>query len=390
MPARRASRHHPWSMHLVTVAGIPVRVHFTFWLLILWIAMGQWRSSGGFGAHVGFVLALFGCVVLHELGHALTARAFGIRTRDITLYPIGGVASLESMGSPRQELFISLAGPLVNFLIAIALAFYLASTGQTFAATTAGGEVDLRQLSFVERLLLVNVSLALFNLLPAFPMDGGRVLRAALALKMGRERATRIAATVGQGLAVLMGLAGLLTGNFLLVFVALFVFLGAGAEAAMTQQVASTAGYRVRDAMVTKFETLRHGETLETAVRHLLSSHQQDFPVVHGDMVLGVLTRQHLLEALAAEGQGALVSAATQREVPRVGPDMDLAVAFDLLKQSNGAPLLVFEGDRLLGMVTIENLVEFISIARAGGAPDPAEPPAAGRSDLAPDQRRQP
>jgi Zn-dependent protease/CBS domain-containing protein len=372
MRSQTNQRAHPWSLHLVTVADIPVRVHFTFWLLLLWIAFGQARTRGAALGEVALVLSVFACVVLHELGHALVARGFGIRTRDITLYPIGGVASLESMGTPRQELFISLAGPAVNVLIATVLGLWLQATGRGLGAET----VLTGKLSYAQTLFQLNIWLAGFNLLPAFPMDGGRVLRAALALRIGKERATAVAAAIGQGLAVLMGLAGLLLGQFLLMFVALFVFLGAGAEASVQRRIAVTSGYRIRDAMITRFDVLRHGDTLESAVRHLLETHQQDFPVVHGDTVLGVLTRQQLLAALAAEGQGALVSGAMNRNVPRVPPDMDLVHAFGLLRATDGTPLLVFEGELLVGMVTLENLVEFISVARAGGVPEPSGGPA--------------
>ena len=214
-----------WQWKLGTFAGIDVFVHATFLLIVGWYGWTYWletRTLIGALEGVAFILLLFLAVTLHEYGHALTARKYNIRTRDITLYPIGGVARLERMPEkPIQELWVALAGPAVNVVIAAALFVYLTLTN----ALVPMGQLTLTTGSFIERLMLVNVSLVLFNLIPAFPMDGGRVLRALLALNMDYVRATQIAATVGQGLAFLFGLAGLF-GNPMLFFIAFFVWMG--------------------------------------------------------------------------------------------------------------------------------------------------------------------
>lgn len=231
---------------LGTLAGIGVYLHWSFWLLPAWILMSAGGGPAGAVGSVLFVFAIFGCVVLHELGHALMARHYGIGTRDITLYPIGGVASLERMPRrPSQELAIALAGPAVNVVIAGVLFVILLIAGigtQGLAFSVVGG-------SFLVSLLAVNIALVVFNMLPAFPMDGGRVLRAFLAMRVPYLRATEIAVRVGQGVAIVLGLIGLLTGGTLL-FIALFVFLAAQAELAMARRQESFGASSVIDAVV--------------------------------------------------------------------------------------------------------------------------------------------
>src|SRR5262245_21199286 len=239
-----------WSLRVGRLFGIPLYVHFTFFLFLIWVGAESWRmgqGSGGALVEVLFMCALFGCVVLHELGHALTARRYGIKTRDITLLPIGGVARLERMPEdPKQELLVALAGPAVNvvlagilFAVLLALGWAVGSAEQLVAQlSTFGGNL-------LAQLFAANVFLAVFNLLPAFPMDGGRVLRAILAMRMDYVVATRLAAAVGQWMAVLFGLVGVLVGNLLLLVIAFFVWAGAAAEAGMVQFKAGLAGVPV-------------------------------------------------------------------------------------------------------------------------------------------------
>ena len=271
-----------WSLKIAQVAGIGIFVHWTFFLLLAWVVY-SYMSAGEKGSvaleGVIFVLAIFACVVLHELGHAMTGRHFGVQTRDITLLPIGGVARLESIPEvPMQEFWIAVAGPAVNVVIAgvlLVIWFIAGDVARARDVTLVGGP-------FVGRLIVVNVMLVLFNLLPAFPMDGGRVLRALLATRMSRVRATHVAATVGQFMAILFGIAGVFSGQWMLLFIALFVYLGAQAESHMVEMRSLFKGARVRDAMITHFRALREDDPIESVAQESSVSHQKNFPVLDG------------------------------------------------------------------------------------------------------------
>jgi Zn-dependent protease/CBS domain-containing protein len=339
-----------------------VRIHFTFLLLLVWFGYLSWREGGQPLLGVAFILLLFTCVLLHELGHALMARRFGVRTRQIVLYPIGGIASLEGMPSGAAELLIAVAGPLVN--AALAGLLLVAQVG--FAIPWPASAQDMvTGGSLVPRLLLANVALFVFNLIPAFPMDGGRVLRATLSFFMPHEKATGIAALVGQGIAILFGALGLFGGNVLLVFIALFVFLGAGQEAAFERGRAAVSGRRARDAMVTRFDTLAPQDTLGRATELLLATHQQDFPVVDAwGRVAGILGRSALLEGLARLGQSGAVLEVMRREPKVVPPDTPLDEVLPLFQGDAGTPVLVADDEGLRGIITLENLGELIEVAR--------------------------
>ncbi len=244
-----------WSWKIGSFAGIGVYIHATFLLIIALVGFSYWQQTqtlAGTMEGILFTIILFGCVVLHEFGHALTARRYHIKTLDITLYPIGGVARLERMpDKPLQELWVALAGPAVNIAIALVLLLWLV------IANTLAPVANMNNVSgsFIERLLMVNVSLVLFNLIPAFPMDGGRVLRALLAMRMDYTRATQIAATIGRGMALLLGFAGLFSNPFL-VFIAFFVWFGAGQEASLVQLKSSVGGISTGRAMLTDYQVL--------------------------------------------------------------------------------------------------------------------------------------
>jgi Zn-dependent protease/CBS domain-containing protein len=357
-----------WSWKLGTVAGIGLYVHATFFLLIAWVGVTYWLAGGSAAALSGiaFILALFACVVLHELGHALTARRYGIRTRDITLLPIGGVSRLERIpDDPRQEVWVSVAGPAVNVVIAAALYAWLLLS-QTWrplsALTMAGGP-------FLERLLLVNVSLAVFNLLPAFPMDGGRVLRALLAMRMDYVRATQVSAHVGQAMALVFGLLGLFTNPFL-VFVAFFVWIGAAQEASMVQMRTALSGIPVSRAMLTDFHTVAPDDMAKRVLDLIVAGSQQDFPVVdagQGDRLAGVLLRSDVLKAVAQRGSDWRVRDVMRREFEVVdGADM-LETAFARLQACNCHTLPVTSRGALVGLLTMENVGEFLLIQSALG-----------------------
>ncbi|HKQ63125.1 MAG TPA: site-2 protease family protein [Candidatus Polarisedimenticolaceae bacterium] len=354
-----------WSWKVGRIAGIDTYIHATFWLLIGWIALEHWlqgRSPLAVVSGVLFILALFGCVLLHELGHALTARRYGIRTRDITLLPIGGIARLERMPDvPIQELWVALAGPAVNLVIAAAIFVWLNFT----AALEPWTGMTLVHGSFLARMMTTNVFLALFNLLPAFPMDGGRVLRAALATRLDYLRATQLAATIGQGMALVMGFGGLWLQNPYLVFIALFVWIGAAQESSMTQMRYALGGIPVGRAMITDYRSLAPADPLSRAVELIVSGLQQDFPVVDAGRVVGVLTRADLLVALAQQGQGATVEAVMQREFVQVAPTEMLETALARLQQCRCHTLPVVAGEQLVGLLTQENLGEFLMIQSA-------------------------
>ena len=347
-------------------------LHVTFLLLLGFIAITHWLAHGSLAtviSGVGFFVALFACVLLHEYGHALAARRCGIATRDITLLPIGGVARLDRMpDKPVQELWVALAGPAVNVVIAAGVGVWLAFTGtweSLFTLSTTGG-------GFAERLLAVNVGLVLFNMIPAFPMDGGRVLRALLAMRLEYARATRIAATVGQGLAIAFGFAGLFS-NPLLLLIAVFVWTGASQEAAATDMKAAIGGLPVREAMLTDFRTLSPQDTLSVATRLLIEGSQQDFLVVDAGRVVGVLSHARLFEVLRERGEWTPVTEVMVRTFRTLRPDEPLDGA--LFQAEPGQTVMpVVRNGQLVGLVTAENIGELMMI-RAARRERGAEPP---------------
>jgi len=351
-----------WALHLGSPLGIPVRIHFTFLLVLVWFGFLNWQRGGRPLLGVAFIVLLFTCVLLHELGHAMMARRFGVRTRQIVLYPIGGVASLEGIPSGAAELLIAIAGPLVNVVLAgllliVKVVFAIPWPVSPQEMVTSGSLMPL--------LLVANIALFLFNLVPAFPMDGGRVLRATLSFFMTHEKATGIAALVGQGFAILFGGVGLLKGDFILVFIALFVFLGAGQEAAFERGRAAVSGRLARDAMVTRFDTLAPQDSLGRATELLLATHQQDFPVVDAwGRVAGILGRSALLEGLARLGQSGAVLEVMRREPKVVRPETPLDQVLPLFQGDAGTPVLVADDEGLRGIITLENLGELIEVSR--------------------------
>ncbi len=354
-----------WSWRIARVAGIDIYMHFTFLILLGWVAWSYYSQHQRIDealAGVAFILCLFTIVVLHELGHALTARHFGIATRDITLLPIGGVARLERMPEdPRQELLVALAGPAVNVVLA-AIFFIILLFGQGLAPQSlvmrVGGP-------FLDQILWINVGLALFNLIPAFPMDGGRVLRALLHLRMDYVRATQIAAAIGQAAALAFGMWGLWAGNALLVFIALFVWLGAAGEASMVQMRSALAGIPVREAMVTHLRTLSPEETLAHAVEHVMDGFQQDFPVLAHGQVVGILTRSDLVTALSRQGPQTPVAAVMRREFDLADPLEMLQAVLPRMHRGANRSLPVLHKGQLVGLLTPDHLSEVLMIRQA-------------------------
>ena len=357
-PASSGSR---WALQIGSMLGIPIRIHATFLLILVWFGMAAAASSRNVPREIAFVLALFVCVLLHELGHATMARRFGVRTREIVLYPIGGVARLETIPGGWAELLIALAGPAVNVALAgvCAAALIALHVPQAFRQAMPWQNTGL-----VQKLLWANIALVVFNMIPAFPMDGGRVLRAVLALGLGQQRATRIAAFIGQAIALFFVVGGIFQANFFLAFIGLFVFLGASQEVAFQTRRHAVAGHTAREAMITKFETLSPQDTLGRAAELLLASHQHDFPVLDAwNRVAGVLPRAQLLEGLARSGRETSVLEVMLRDPVEVAPATDLEAVLALLQNNPSIPLLVVEDGALRGMVTFENLAEFIVVA---------------------------
>jgi Zn-dependent protease/CBS domain-containing protein len=350
-----------WSIKLFSLGGTAVRMHLTFLLLLAWIAAAEWMRGTPQDALYGviFILVLFGCVVLHEFGHIWAARRYGIRTPDVTLLPIGGVASMERMPEkPAQEIVVALAGPAVNLVIAVVL---IATLGLSFNPERMS--LQALQSSFWAQVAVANVVLLVFNLIPAFPMDGGRVLRAVLALWLGFGPATRVAARIGQVLAVGLAFLGFM-GNPLLILIAAFIFMAAAGEAGYVKVRELTRGRAVTDAMITSFEALGVMSTVDDAAALLLRTSQQEFPVLDGARRLrGVVTRQAIIDALQAGGGATPVLEMMATDVPTVPQSANLETAVGLLQRSRARFVGVIDASGgLLGYLTPETVSELVAI----------------------------
>ncbi|MHA7884244.1 site-2 protease family protein [Nitratireductor rhodophyticola] len=354
-----------WSFNIGKIGGTVLRVHVTFFLLLVWIWFMHYQIGGSAAAWEGvaFILAVFACVVLHEFGHALAARRYGIRTPDITLLPIGGLARLERMPEePMQELVIAIAGPLVNVIIAALIIFALGGS----AGIEQMIQVEDPRADFLVRLAGVNIFLVLFNLIPAFPMDGGRVLRALLAIRLSWARATQIAANIGQGLAFLFGFLGLLY-NPLLIFIAIFVYLAASAEAQNAQIRSVANSVLAGDVMVRKFATLDRSATVGEAIDLLLATTQNEFPVVDGNGHLeGLITRNDMMRVLKDAGPDVPAASAMRTGLPAVHRRQSLTEGVRLMQEAQAPAVAVLDShDRLVGLITHETIGEMIMVRAA-------------------------
>jgi Zn-dependent protease/CBS domain-containing protein len=354
-----------WSLNIGRIAGTAVRIHITFLLFLAWVWVASYASGGAEAAWSGllFMILLFLCVLAHEFGHIFTARAFGVPTPDVTLLPIGGVARLARIPEePWEEFLIAIAGPAVNVVIALVLMAF------------AGAHLDARHLSTVEssrigmvdRLAEVNLFLAAFNMIPAFPMDGGRVLRAALATRLGYVRATEIAASIGQWVAFALGFIGLFY-NPLLIFIAIFVYLAAASEAHMVGLRAMARGVPVSAAMVTQFASLKPTEHIDEAVETLLHTSQSEFPVVdESGRLVGLLGRGDIVRALKARGPDAPVGETMTTDVPTIGHRQCLDEAFRLLQEKSAPAVGVVDAQgRLIGLITASTVGEMLMVRDA-------------------------
>ncbi len=354
-----------WSLNVGSVAGTAIRIHVTFVLLLAWIFGVEYLSGGPQAAWNGllFILLLFLCVLLHEFGHIFAARGFGVRTPDVILLPIGGVSRLERIPEqPSEEFLIAVAGPAVNIVIAFLLVF----VGGANLSADHLSALESANVSMIDRLAFVNLFLALFNLLPAFPMDGGRVLRALLATRLGYVRATEVAAMIGQWVAFALGFLGLF-GNPLLIFIAIFVYLAASSEAHIVATRAMSRGVPVTAAMVTQFATLTPDEHVDAAVETLLRTSQGEFPVVDGQgRPLGVLARNDLIRAMKERGPDARVGDAMTVHIPTMSKSRCLDEAFRLLQEKSVPAVGVVDAaGRLVGLVTTETIGEMLMLHQA-------------------------
>jgi Zn-dependent protease/CBS domain-containing protein len=354
-----------WSLNIGKIAGTVVRIHLTFLLFLAWIFATTYATGGAATAWASltYMVLLFLCVLLHEFGHIFTARAFGVPTPYVTLLPIGGVAQLERIPEePWEEFLIAIAGPLVNVAIAAVLITVFGASLGTSAATGIGN----MDIPLTDRLATVNLFLALFNMIPAFPMDGGRVLRALLASRFGYVRATEIAAAIGQFVAFALGFVGLMF-NPLLIFIAIFVYLAASSESHMVALRAASRGVPVSYAMMKQFATLSPQAHIDEAIQTLLQTSQGEFPVVdEAGKPVGVLGRGDLIRAIKSHGPEARVSDAMATELPTIGYRATLEQAFKLLQQNSSPAVGVINaGGTLVGLVTSETIAELMMLQEA-------------------------
>jgi len=355
-----------WSFRLVRILGTDVKVHVTFLLLLAFLFARVQLQAGAVAAlaMTGLFVALFLCVLLHEFGHILMARHFGIRTPDVLLLPIGGMARLERIPEePGQELLIALAGPAVTLAIATLLYPVLSLAGDPVAWSLA----DFDAPGIPKQLFYMNVLLLAFNLIPAFPMDGGRVLRAVLAWRLDYVQATRIAASIGQMVAIGGAVLGIYSQEWMGVLIALFIFFAAGQEAQMVATRAAGKGIIIDQMMVTRFVTIPVHATLRMAADILLETEQREFPVVDNNgTVEGLLTRDNLVRGLAVGGPDSTVGAAMTRPVPLLPLGLGFEEALGRLRSSGFPALPVVDGvGKLVGLLTTDNITDLVLLRQA-------------------------
>lgn len=352
-------------LKLGQITGINIEVHWTFTLILVWVVFLDLQSGGNAKSsllNVALILVLFFCVVLHELGHALTAKRFKINTKKITLLPIGGVASLDKIPEdPGQELLVAIAGPAVNILIALALMIVIPFQNY-FGLTPEEIEqlfstVNLQNFLFF--IFIANIMLVTFNLIPAFPMDGGRALRALLSFKMDRVKATNIAAKVGQVFAVLFFMLGLLYNPFL-VLIALFIFIGAYAENKMVQQISILKGHKVKEAMLTNITLLKPENTIQDVIEILLAGNEKDFVVLSDDHIVGILYHKDII---SHGKQGSLlVGEIMNRSFKTIEESSEIKDIFSFIKKDRKNFFPVTRNQKLVGAIDMSNIGEFILI----------------------------
>jgi Zn-dependent protease/CBS domain-containing protein len=356
-----------WSIPLARVFGIEIRVHLTFLLLLVFVWSTEATAQDATAAlrGLGLVGIIFGSVILHEFGHALVARGSGIPAKGIILLPIGGVTILdEAHATPdprnawKRDIRIAMAGPMVNFLIAGISTITLLTFVPGYSLTT---RPFLHSGALLRSMVWANVYLGVFNLLPAYPMDGGRVLRSIFSRQMDIVHATQRAVRIGHVFSILFMMVGMLLGNWWLVMTGLFLFFGAQLEERSAVFHSVLQSVRLEEIMLTDFATLSPADTLEDALQKAVHTLQDDFPVVRGSDMVGVVSRQKILDALRAEGNG-YVQAVMNRIFEVAVKQESLASAFRKLSARNLSIIPIVDEQRLVGIVTLQNLMHSMSL----------------------------
>ncbi|MFP4289247.1 MAG: site-2 protease family protein [Bacteroidales bacterium] len=355
-----------YSLHLGRPFGIKVSVHWTFSLLIAWIvfvSVRQGLNTEQILMHIGFILTLFVCVVLHEFGHSLVAMKFGGEVKSITLLPIGGMANITKMPEkPKHEFLVSLSGPMVNIVIAAILWGYLAGYQNINFQ-----EIDYQYITrsnFWVMLLAANLFIVAFNLIPAFPMDGGRLFRSALSVWMSRIKATRVAKNIGQVFAVLFIIAGLF-GNPFLIIIGFVVYLGARGEYETIKYETILSDYKVRDVLISKYEELQPGNTLGEAAEKLQHIPSRGFVVKENGEFRGILTQHDLIKGLSDLGKEGKIETLVSNDGEKIKADMNIFDAFKTMHQKKMDMAPVWENNKFAGILDKENLNEFFLIKKA-------------------------
>jgi Zn-dependent protease/predicted transcriptional regulator len=354
-----------WSLYIGKVSGIKIFVHWSFLILVFWLIQVEISQQHGLNEillSLAFLVSVFICIVLHELGHAITAQHFNVRTRDIILLPIGGIARMESIPQkPKQELLVAVMGPAVNILISVIL-FIILKLTNTYPSSVK--DLDFTSANFLFQLFAINLFLALFNFIPAFPMDGGRVLRALLALSLSRVKATLIAAYTGQIIAILFVLVGF-SFSPMLVLVGFFVFLGAHAEANAEQTLSVLSEIKVSDVLMRRYSVLQPGDSLSKAVDLLLNTQEHSFIVKENDEVKGTLSRNEIIEGLVKFGKDVSVTKVMQTNVASLRPGDLLRDIMQKFSGNKEAIMPVLDGKKIIGILDLENISEFVQIQNA-------------------------
>ena len=345
------------SIKLFKIFGISVNIHITFFLLpLLFLVMGGFKS-------MVLVLIVFVCVTFHELAHSLVAKKFGIGVRDITLLPIGGVASMSKMPeSPKQEFLISIAGPMFNIALAAVLFFILYHAPWMPRSILRNPTLDNTWLQTIALIPWINIFLAGFNLLPAFPMDGGRLLRSILATRMDYRKATKIAVNIGHLFAIFFVYKGLVSGNFILVFIAIFIYMAASAEESHVNLKASLKGFKVKDVINQQFLTLDKGTLISKVLELIFRTRQEDFAVIEDGRMVGFVTRADIIEAMHKYGPAKPISEIMRTDVPTVAPEDSLTKIQRIMEENQIKALPVVRNSIVFGVVTLEDLGRVYSI----------------------------